>query len=420
MQVSMVKFGALSRRLSVTLPADDLEKAYSARLKRMSRQARVPGFRPGKVPQKIVEQQYGAQLLEEAAGELIQTSFRAAVGQEGLRPAGGPQISPQALKRGEEFKYTAEFEVYPEIPPVTLAGVRIERPRAAIGDDDINRTLETIRRQRTRYDVAARPAQTGDRVKIDFVGRLNGETFEGGSAQGFQLVIGSQTLLEDLEKGLLGAQAGDARSIAVRFPANYPHEKLAGQTVEFDTKIIEVAGPVMPELNDALARELGVASGSIEELRTQVRDNLAREASRRGEAAVRARVMKALLAKAGFEVPQALIDDDLRRSRAAATDAAAREQARKRVTLGLMLGEAMRERGLAADAASVRAKLEGMAQEYDSPQEFVQWHYAEPGRLAQVEAMVMEEQIIDELLKTAEVVDQEMGFQDLLKLNETL
>jgi trigger factor len=422
MQVSMETVGALGRRLTVAVPAEKLEQAYEARLKRLSRQVKMPGFRPGKVPTRIVEQQYGSQLLEEAAGEVIQSSFREAVGREGLRPAGGPHIQPKSLKRGEELEYTAEFEVYPEMPAISLQGVTIERPRVAVADEDVERTLETIRRQRTRYSPVSRAAQKGDRLVVDFVGRLQGETFEGGSAQSFPVVLGSQTLLEDLENGLLGAQAGEARSVAVRFPESYRHPKLAGQVVDFEVKVKEIAEPMLPALDEQLAKELGVESGSLEELRNQVRGNLEREAVKRGDAAVRARVMKTLLETAHIEVPQALVEDELQRlpARAGQSDVQRREQAKKRVALGLILSEVMRQKGIAAEPGRVRARLEEMAQEYDSPQEFIRWHYAEPGRLAEVEALVMEERIVEELLKSAAVSERAMSFQDLIKLEETV
>jgi trigger factor len=422
MQVSLENVGSLGRRLTVALPAQELEQAYSERLKRLSREVRLPGFRPGKVPVKIVEQQYGAKLLEEAAGELIQSSFREALGRQGLRPAGGPRIEPMSLKRGEELRYTAEFEVYPEVPSATLQGVRIERPHVTIVDADIDRTLETIRRQRTRYTPAARAAQQGDQVVVDFTGRLGGQTFEGGTARNFPVVIGSQTLLDDLENGLVGSQAGETRSIAVKFPSDYRQPKLAGQNVDFEVSVKEIAAPQVPALDEALARELGVASGNLDELRKQVRDNLEREAARRAQAAVRTRVMKALLASSHIEVPEALVDEQLQRqqSSAAMSERERREHARRRVMLGLLLSEAIRRFGIAPEAARVRAKLESMAQEYESPEAFIRWHYEEPGRLAEIEALVMEERVVEELLKSATVTDQEMGFQDLLKVEETI
>jgi trigger factor len=426
MQVSVENVGTLGRRLSITVPADQLEKVYADRLQRLSRQVRVPGFRPGKVPLKMVEAQYGTKLLEEVVGDVIQSSFREAIGREGLRPAGGPRIQPKTLKRGEEFAYTAEFEVFPEIKQPTLAGVRIERPRATVGSEDVDCTLETIRKQRTRFNVVDRAAQSGDRVTIDFTGRLNGTPFEGGSAKNFPVVLGGQSLLDDLEQGMIGISRGETRSIAVRFPADYRNQKLAGQTAEFEVRANEVAAPVVPEINEALAKELGVASGSVDELRQQVRENLEREAAKRSDAAVRTRVMQALLDANRFEVPKALLDDEAAQMKtrggvpAGASEDEIRARARTRVTLALILGEVMRHQGIVADAARVRARLEEMAAEYESPEEFIRWHYEQPGRLTSIESLVAEEKVVEALLKTAELVDKPMSFQDLLQINETL
>lgn len=431
MQVSVESTGTLGRRLTVSVPANQVEAAYSDRLQRLARQAKVPGFRPGKVPTKVVEQQYGPRLMEEVVGDLIQTSFREAVGQQGLRPAGGPKIEPKAVQRGEEFRYTAEFEVYPEIRDVNLEGVKIERPVARIEDEDIARTLETIRRQRTRWNAVTRAARHEDRLRIDFTGRLGGEAFEGGAAKDFPLVLGSSTLLDDIERGLIGAQAGETRNVPVKFPADYRHPKLAGQAAEFDITIHEVTEPVLPALDENLARELGVADGSLDQLRRDVRGNLEREAGKRTNLILRVRVMKALQAKFPIELPQALIDAELAtlktRDRAGPgstplmpeDDARYRARAVQRVTLGLLLAEAMRARGIKVDAQAVRARVEDMAAEYESPQEFIQWHYQQPDRLGEVESMVAEEQAVAELLTTAKVIEQSVAFQDLLKMNET-
>jgi len=431
MQVSVESTGTLGRRLSVSVPANQVEATYADRLQRLTRQVKMPGFRPGKVPAKVVEQQYGPRLMEEVIGDLIQSSFREAVGQEGLRPAGGPRIEPKALKRGEEFQYTAEFEIYPEIREVSLDGVNIERPVANITDDDVNSTLETIRQQRSRWNPVDREVQNGDRLQIDFVGRLDGEAFEGGSAKGFSLVLGNGTLLEDLEKALVGARPGNTRTMPVSFPADYRHPKLAGQTAEFQVTVHEVAEPQLPALDEHLARELGVADGSLEKLRSDVRANLEREATKRIHQILRVRVLKALQEKYPIDLPQVLVDSEVKTMKAregagnpaapAVPEADARLRARavQRVTLGLLLAEVMRSRGIKVDAQAVRRRIEEMAAEYESPQEFIQWHYEKPDRLGNVETVVAEDQSVAELLATAKVNERPIPFQDLLKINES-
>ncbi len=428
MQVSVETVGTLGRRLTVALPAADVEKEFSTRLTRLSKQVKMPGFRPGKVPLKMIEAQYGATLLQEVAGDLIQTSLSEAMGREGLRPVGSPRIAPQPLARGQQLEYTAEIDLYPEIKRLDLAGVKIERPVAAVAPADVEHTLDTIRKQRATWNVVARAARSGDRVTIDFVGRLNGAEFDGGSAKGFPLVLGSGALIEDFENGLVGAQAGDARSLTVKFPADYRHTRLAGQTVDFEVKVHDVAEAVLPEVNTEFAKQLGIADGDVARLREETRANLEREAAGRSRAVVRARVLKTLLDANPFEAPKGLIADEVSHlkqldqmaRRPVEADDAYRNRARTRVALGLILGEIIRAKGLRVDPARVRARIEDMAAEYESPPEFIQWYYEKPERLAEVESLVMEERIVEEMLASAEITETPLGFQELLKLEASV
>jgi trigger factor len=432
MQVSVQTVGTLGRKLTVALPADEVEKVFSARLQRLSRQVKMPGFRPGKVPLKMIEAHYGASLMEEVAGELIETSFREAVGREGLRPAAGPRIQHKTLNRGQDLEYTAEFEVLPEIPRKDLKGTKIERPVATVAAEDVERTLETIRKQRVTWNPVTRGAQQGDRVIMDFVGMLNGERFEGGSATNFPVVLGSQTLIADFEAGLLGAAAGDSRTINATFPADYRHVPLAGQTVQFEVTVKEVNEPVLPALDAAFATQLGVADGNLETLRREVHQNLEREAASRSRNVVRNQVIKALLAANQIELPGSLIEAEAQRlkqadasartaqaARAPVGDDVWRARAKERVAVGLVVGEIMRTRGIKADPARVRTKLEQLAQEYDSPQSFIEWHYQSPERLADIESLVLEEKLVDEMVSTADVSDKPVSFQELVKLDAT-
>ena len=249
MQVSVETTSTLGRRLKVAVPADEVEKEFNARLQRLSKQVRVPGFRPGKVPLKMVEAQYGGRLMDELAGELIQNTMYEAIGSQGLRPAGDPRVQRKPFARGEQLEYTVEFEVYPEVQRFDLTGTHIERPVVTVNDEDVGRTLETIRKQRATWKPVEREAQLGDRLTIDFVGRMNGNEFEGGKGNAFPLVLGSGTLIESLEQGLVGAKNGDSRSVSVKFPADYRHAPLAGQTADFDVTVNEVAEAVLPEVD---------------------------------------------------------------------------------------------------------------------------------------------------------------------------
>lgn len=423
MQVSVETIGTLGRRLKVAVPADQVEKEFNTRLQQLSKQVKLPGFRPGKVPLKMVEAQYGGRLMDEIAGDLIQTTMHEAIGSQGLRPAGDPRVQRKAVARGEQLEYTVEFEIYPEVKRFDLAGSRIERPVVTVTDADVDRTLETIRKQRATWKPVEREACLGDRVTIDFVGRLNGKEFEGGKANALPVVLGSGTLIESMEQGLLGAKGGEARNITARFPADYRHSLLAGQAADFDVKVNEVAEAVLPEVNEAFARELGVADGSVEKLRADVKSNLEREATSRARAAVRARALKLLLETNPIEVPQSLLEAEIQRLKSTDTTSGLtltdedmyRKRARSRVALGLILGEIIRTRGLVPDPSRVRARLEEMAADYESPQEFIKWHYEKPERLSEIESLVMEERVVEDLLLSAEVTDKSMTFQELLK-----
>jgi trigger factor len=423
MQVSVENVGTLGRKLTVAVPAEDVEKEFSQRLKRLSQQVKMPGFRPGKVPLKMVEAQYGERLMEEIAGELIENSFREAIVKEGLRPAAGPRIERQALARNRGLEYTAEFEVYPEIKKLDIVGNALERPVAAISDEDIDRTIETIRKQRTGWNPVTREARLGDRLKIDFDGKLDGEPLPGGAAKDFLCVLGSGTLIDDLEKGLVGANAGSARNVIATFPADYRHQPLAGKSVQFDVTVHEVAEPMLPEVNEEFAKQLGVPDGSVEKLRSEIKANLDREATQRTRRIVRARVLKSLRDGNTFDIPKSLVDNEVAALKRYAQSTGARPdesalqtQAQQRVATGLVLGEVIRARSIKADPARVRAKLEEMATEYEQPAAFVQWHYEQPQRMAQIESLVVEERAVEELLAQVKVEDKAVTFQELLQL----
>ena len=408
----------------MAVSADQVEKEFNARLQRLSKQVQMPGFRPGKVPLKMVEAQYGGRLMDEVVGELIQTTMHEAIGSQGLRPAGDPQVQRKPVTRGEQLEYTVEFEIFPEVKRFDLAGVRIERPAVTVSEEDVNRTLETIRKQRATWKQVDREARLGDRLTIDFVGRINSKEFEGGKANAFQLVLGSGTLIEDIEHGLVGAKSGEMKHVSARFPTDYRHSMLAGQTADFDVKVNDVTEAIFPDLNETFAKDLGVKEGGLDKLRSDVKSNLEREAATRARAVIRTRVLKLLLDANPVEVPRSLLDAEIQRLKTAdmssglnAGDEAGYERrARSRVALGLILGEFIRNRGLVPDPARVRARLEEMAADYESPQEFIQWHYAKPERLSEIEGLVMEEKVVEDLLISAQITDKPVSFQDLLKI----
>lgn len=427
MQVSMESVGALGRRLKVAVPAEQIEQAFADRIRRLSQKVKLPGFRPGKVPAKVVEAHYGGQVMHEVAGDVIQETFKQALMEHGLKPVGGPQIAHNALVRGQELEYTAEFEIYPEISSQDLKGVTIERPTVHIQESDIDRTIETIRQQRRTWDPVTRAARRGDRIIVDMTGFLDGSPVEGGSAADYSVVLGEGALVNDLEAGLIGMRAIETQRISVTFPSDYRNAALAGKSAEFEVTVKEVAEPNVSELSEEIVKQLGAADGKLETIRANVRTSLEREAKSRSRAVVHARALVALRDRYNFEVPRNLIDAESARLKraiqgpqaaaelSAEVEAELRKRASRRVALGLILAEIVRARGIKADAARVRARIEALAAEYESPQEFIQWHYASPERLREIESQILEESVIEELLTSADIADKAMDFQELLK-----
>jgi len=431
MQVTVESTGNIGRRMTVAVPAARVEKEFTARLKRVLQTARFPGFRPGKAPMKMVEAQYGGQVMDEVVGDLIRATFYEAVNEQGLKPAGGPNIEPKHVDRGKDFEYTATFEVYPDVSSLDIQGHKIERPVITVTDADIDRTIDTLRQQRLAWEPVERAARNGDRVIIDFQGSIDGTVFDGGTAHDFPLVLGNNTLIDGFESGLVGATAGETRILDLEFPANYRNAALAGKKTRFAVTVKQVNEPVLPEVNEDFAKMLGVADGKVDTLRTEVRSNLEHEAADRVRRVLRDQVFKALLEANRFDVPKALMDAEIQnliqmtRSNFQAqgmpanqvpTDPALyAEQAQNRVKLGLILDEMVRARGLKADPARVRARIEFLGASYEQPQEFIDWHYAKPERLAQIEAQVLEDQALDLLIESAAVVDKNMSFQELMQ-----
>lgn len=430
MEVSVESTSTLGRKLTVVVPADQFEREFSNRLQRLSQQVKIPGFRPGKVPTKVVEARYSGQLLEEVAGDLIERTLREAIGEQQFRPAGGTRIQHKPLARGQGLEYTAEFEIYPEIARLDLAGVDIERPVAEISDADIDQTIESVRRQRVTWNPVERAAQRDDRLLVDSTARVDGAEVEGGKTQNHAVVLGSGNLYTEIESGLIGSQRGETRHITVNFPADASNQALAGKAVEFEILVNEVAEPVLPEVNEEFAKGLGVAEGGVEALRAEVRGSLEREAAGRIRAILRGNVFKALRELNQFEVPAGMIEAEVERMKKIAAaargdaaipdpndDAFYRERARMRVSLGLMLSEIVRARGIKPDAARVRARIEHLARDYDAPEKFIEWYYSNPERLGEVQSMVLEEQVVEQLVETAQIRDRALPFADLVKMD---
>ncbi len=430
MQTNQEAKSALERRIDIAVSLADIEKEVDARLKRMARTVKMPGFRPGKVPLKIVAQSHGGQARGEAVGAAVEKAFGEKVREANLRVAGYPQIEPKEAGTDGVLEFSAVFEVYPEIVPGDLSGQKVERPMLTVGEAEVDKTIDVLRKQRTTFAAADRAAAEGDRVVIDFTGRKDGEVFDGGQAQDFPFVIGAGSMLKDFETAVTGLKAGEGKTFDMTFPEDYHAPHLAGQTVQFEIAVKVVEAPVLPEVDADFARALGVADGDVSKLRAEVKANLEREVKRRIQAKVKEQVMDALLAVTPIEVPKALVQAEAGQlAENARRDLEMRglktkdipvdpswftEQAERRVKLGLIMAELVKANELHAKPEQVRALVEEMAQSYEDPSELVRWYYAQPERLAQAEAVVIEDNVVAWVSSKADAVDTPVAFDELM------
>lgn len=433
MEQNQVTPSALERRIDIAVALADIEKEVDARLKRMARTVKMPGFRPGKVPLKIVAQTHGGQARGEAVGAAVEKAFGDRVRAENLRVAGYPSIEPKEAATEGALEFTAVFEVYPDIVVGDLAGRRIERPMLSVGDAEVDKTIEVLRKQRTTFAAADRAAAEGDRVVIDFTGRKDGEVFDGGQAQDFPFIVGAGSMLKDFEDAVVGLAAGASKTFDMSFPEDYHAKHLAGQAVQFEITVKAVEAPVLPEVDADFARSLGVAEGDVAKLRDEVRGNLEREVRRRIQSRVKEQVMDALIEATPIEVPKALVQAesqqladnarrDLEMRGLQAKDIPVdpswfTEQAERRVKLGLIMAELVRANELHARPEQIRALIEEMAQSYEDPAELVRWYYAQPERLAQAEAVVIEDNVVEWVSAKADTTDKAVAFDELMGNN---
>lgn len=432
MQANLETLSALQRKLSVSLPAAEIDSEVENRLKRLSRTVRLDGFRPGKVPLKVVAQQYGPQVRREVLGDAMQKSFGEAVRQQNLRVAGYPTFEAKpAAEGGAEFQYSATFEVYPEVKVGDISAAKIERPVLEVSDAEVDRTIEIMRKQRARFEPVERAAVTGDRATIDFSGTIDGAEFPGGKGTGQVVALGEGRLLPDFESGLVGMKSGESKTFDVRFPDDYHGKEVAGKTATFEVTVSAVAEPRLPAVDADFAKSLGVADGDLSKMRAEVRANVEREVKAKLRSQLREQVMQALLDATPIEPPRSLVQMEARNLQAGARqELAARgvqvpadaplpgemfeQQAARRVSLGLILGEVVKANGLHAKPEQVRALVEEHAQSYERPAEVVKWFYAAPERLRDIESSVLEENVVAWALGVAKVTDKPSDFDELM------
>jgi trigger factor len=431
MQVSLETVSGVERRLNISVPLQEIETEVSTRLRRLAQTVKMHGFRPGKVPIKVVQQQYGLQVRQEVLGDRLQKCFGDAVRDNNLRVAGYPHFeSKPTSEETAQLEYSATFEVYPEVRIEALTDVTIARPELKVSDAEVEKTIEILRKQRVTFDPCERPAQMQDLVTVDFSGMIEGKTFPGGEAQDLQVVLGSGRLLAEFEQAVVGMSANETRTFDIAFPTDYHGKEVAGKTATFSLTLKNVSAPKLPDLDEEFAKSLGVADGDVEKMRAEVRANVEREVEARIRSKVKEQVFQALIERATLEIPQALVDIETR----TLTEAAQRDlesrgvkvkdvplpadilgaQAARRVRLGLILAEVVRANSLQARPDQVLAAVESHAKSFEQPQEVVKWYYSSPERLQEFESAVLEQNVVDWVGSVARTESQPVEFEELM------
>ena len=420
----------LERRIDMAVTMAEIEREVEQQLKHIAKTAKMAGFRPGKVPMKMVAQTYGAQARSEAIGAAIEKAFGAMVRDQNLRVAGQPRIEPKKAANDGQMEFTAIFEVFPEFKVAEVGSRTIEKPALTVGDAEVDQTIEVLRKQRTTYVPAGRAAADGDRLVVDFTGRRDGAEFEGGKAVDYTVMLGSGMMLKDFETGLTGVSVGEEKAFDVKFPDDYHAKELAGATVQFTVKVKSVDKPRLPEIDADFARALGIADGDVAKMRAEVRSNLEREVAKRLRARIKEQAMNILVEANPIAVPSAMVQAEAQQmAENALRDLQQRnpqmknmpveaswftDQADKRVRLGLIVAELVREKDLHVKPEQVRAVVDDFAATFEDPKDVVRWYYSQPERLAEAEALAMENNVVDWVLANAQVSDKVVAFDELM------
>jgi trigger factor len=426
MQVSLTATSGLERRLEVAVPAQRVTTEVEQRLKQISRTARLKGFRPGKAPYAVIKSQYGDQVRSEVISELIRSSYADALTQEKLNPAAQPRIEPLAMDPGTDLKYAATFEVLPEIKVSPVEAIAVEKPVSEVTDADIDAMIESMRKQRPVFTVVERAAQDNDRVKVDYTSTVGGEALQGGEGKDVTFIIGSNRVMTELEQGVKGAATGETRTVSVAFPAEHPNKELAGKTAEFRLDVKKVEEQSLPVVDDEFVKAFGVNEGGVEALRAEVRQSMTREMNDLVRNRMRGQVLEALYRDNKFDIPRALIEEQIQQlsvdmaRRANITDPSQlppaqtfEEPARRRVALGLLLGEIVRAENLKVDRERVQARLAEVVSQYPNPDEVRRAYLQNADAMRQIESAVLEDQVVDWVIGRAKVTDKPLSFSEL-------
>ncbi len=422
----------LERNILLSLPAVEIESEISKRLKHIARTAKMPGFRPGKVPFTMIANQYGFQIRQEVMSDSVQKIFADEVEKQQLRVAGYPSFAPaNSGQAADKFEFTATFEIYPEVTMGSLAGKPLDRLRADVTDKDVDNTIITLQKQRATYDKADRAARKGDFLVVDFTGKLDGEPFKGGQAENFGMVLGEGRMLPDFEAALMGMSGGEEKTFDLTFPADYQAE-LANKTVQFTATVKVVNAPIYPPVDAAFAQSLGVTDGDIAKMRSEIKTNLERELKKRVQSKTKDQVMDALLSVAQLDLPRSLVDMEVGRlQEQAVQDLQSRgmttkdlqlppelfvERAEKRVKLGLILGEVVKQNNLRARPEQIRSVVEEHAESFEDPAQMVRWYYSDTSRLQEVEGMVLEDNVVEWAATSMAVTAVTKEFDEIMEI----
>jgi len=429
MQVSVEKTSELSRKMTVSVPEAVVQEKMAERLKSLARDVKIDGFRPGKVPQHVVEKKFGNRIRGEIASELIKATYYDALQDQDLKPAGHPYIEP--LDETEGFKYTAVFEVYPEITLEALDQLEVVRPVATVNDSDVDGMIEKLRAQKQSWHIVERPTQEHDRVTISFSGTSEDENFTDGRVENFEVVCGSKQMIPGFEDNLIGLQTGDNKTFTLDFPEDYSNTKLAGKTAQFEVDVIKVEEPLLPEIDEDFVKAYGIEDGSVESFHDDVKNSMERELEQALRGKLKSSVMDALYEKIKLTVPNTLVDIEVENLMKPYIENAKRQkmkledlklprdifeaQAKRRVALGLILAEIIHKNAIKLDSNKVRSTIEDMAKSYERPEDVINWYYTDESRLSEVQQMVLEDQTIEWLVTQAKVSDEMVNFSDVME-----
>ena len=434
--------GKLERRVTISLPKVAVQKEIETRIKQLAKNVKMPGFRPGKVPLKMVAQQYAGQVEAEVLSDKVGREFFDISRAENLKVAGSPRFaSKDGEQSAEDYAFDATFEVYPEVSIGDIATAEVSRTTTDISDAEIDRTLDILRKQRVHYHTrgeagehgdggADLEAKEGDRVTVDFVGKIDGTAFAGGTAEDFVFVLGEGRMLPEFEKATLGLNLGGSREFDLAFPEDYHGKEVAGKTAQFTVTLKKVEWAHLPEADGEFAKSLGIVDGDVTKMRGEIRENLEREAKRRTQALLKNQVMDALLKISELEVPKALVEQDQERlvemarrdleqrgvpnaQQAPIPVEMFREQAERRVKLGLVIAEVVQQNNLQAKPEQIRAEVDEFAKSYEDPKEVVRWYYSDKQRLSEMEAFVVENNVVEFVTAKAQVTDKQVAFEEL-------